>query len=83
MERYDCFAYENEHRCNALNDKWCNGCKFYKTIDEYDTNMENSMRICREKGIDTYDAYFRYYKKMKRLREMRGVNDESINDIPE
>ncbi len=52
-------------------------------MEQYDKDMENSMRICREKGIDTYNDYFRYYRKMKKLREMRGAEDESNNNIPE
>ena len=83
MERYDCYAYENKNRCNALNEKCCAGCRFYKTTEQYDKDMENAMRICKEKGIDTYNDYFRYYRKMKKLREMRGAEDESNNNIPE
>lgn len=83
MEKYDCFAYENEHKCNALNEKICAGCRFYKTKEQYDKEMENSMRICKEKGIDTYNAYFRFYRRKKKTGEIGGANDESNNNIQE
>ena len=82
MERYDCYAYENENRCNALKEKWCNGCKFYKSKKQYDLDMDRTIQFCQEAGIDKYNDYFKYYKRMKRIKEMKGVEAiESINDI--
>lgn len=33
----DCFAFRNNHTCNALNDLYCakENCKFYKTRKQF------------------------------------------------
>ena len=35
-ERPDCFAYKNPEECDILNVKKCEGCRFYKTKEEYE-----------------------------------------------
>ncbi len=64
-EKKDCQAYINKNKCNALNQKRCNKCKFYKTKEEYDEAMQKAMKICEEKGIYKYDYYFKNYMKRK------------------
>lgn len=34
MEKIDCFAYKPKS-CNALTEKKCDGCGFYKTKEEF------------------------------------------------
>ena len=74
MEHIDCFAYENENKCNALIEKRCQGCKFYKEKTEYDNSIEKAIILCKEKGISTYDDYFKYYRKMKKIKNMKGAD---------
>ena len=33
-DKIDCFARINEHICNALNEKKCENCSFYKSKDQ-------------------------------------------------
>ncbi len=81
MENTHCFAYINEHSCNALNEKKCYNCPFYKSKMQYDREMQSAMKLCREKGITKYNGFFRYYK-LKKLLALRGDDkNESANDI--
>ncbi len=82
MERTDCIGYKNEKRCHILKEKNCDKCKFYKNYEQYDAEIEKSLKLCEEKGIYIYENFFRSYKRMKKIREMKGAeNDEPINRI--
>lgn len=37
-DKINCFAYVNEHRCNALTEKNCENCQFYKDRKEIKNN---------------------------------------------
>lgn len=37
-DKKSCFARGNEHKCNALNEKHCKGCSFYKHRNEIKNN---------------------------------------------
>ena len=65
MEKTNCQAYINEDRCAGLMHKNCDGCKFYKSKDEYDREIKKAYKLCKEKGIHTYDDFFKSYKKRK------------------
>lgn len=82
MEKTDCIGYKNKSNCSILNKKNCNKCKFYKNYEQYDAEIEKSIKLCEEKGIYTYENFFKSYKRMKKIREMKGAeNNESINRI--
>ena len=43
----DCFAYNNgQHRCTRLTRTWCKyeECRFYKTEEQYQLDLIDSMR---------------------------------------
>lgn len=44
MEYKDCFAYIDEKICNALIEKNCINCKFYKTNNEVDNITKNLIK---------------------------------------
>ncbi len=56
----DCFAFK-QRSCGALTVKKCEGCSFYKTIEEYEAGHQRAMeriqsldKVHRELILDKY-----------------------------
>ena len=79
MEKIHCFAYLDEHRCNALNEKDCKNCKFYKSKMQFDREIERARRFCKENGIKQYDGFFRYHAMRKKIEAMKRAERNETN----
>lgn len=40
----DCFAYGNSVKCFILEEKNCDGCKFYKTVSQLEAEREKAKK---------------------------------------
>jgi len=38
-EKTNCFAYKNDRYCIALTTMNCNGCKFFKTVEQNEKDL--------------------------------------------
>ena len=69
MEKIDCQAYIDRYECAGLIEKECNNCKFYKSKEQFDRENDRAMKLCQDRGITIYNAYFREVLKERKDEE--------------
>ena len=53
MAKYktDCFAFKRTDRCIALTTMKCEGCSFYKTVEQYEADKRKSEKRLVYQGV--------------------------------
>lgn len=51
--RMDCFAkHPKINECSATTQRSCDGCAFYKTQEQHETDREKARQRCQEIGVE-------------------------------
>lgn len=57
-----CFADKAENYCSALKEKKCEGCQFYKTVEQAKRDRAKALQRIESLDLETrtyiYDKYF-------------------------
>lgn len=65
IDNTDCFAY-SRNKCKALKEKKCEGCSFYKTVEQHHKGQRKAMERINllDKEVQDYISKTYYNGKM-------------------